>query len=282
MMRAMRRASHRLHPTGRFAAASRTTSSLLNRPASTLDLMKISSPPSRKPAKQVARTTRRGSALTLSETPEPTSFEGRPADRGVRARTFDHLFACAMRMTSRGQVPSVSELAAAAGVSRATAYRYFPSRSKLISAVIDDSLGPVRSWESHSTDGVVRVRELFSKTFPRFREYEAQMRAGLQLALQHWSEERADTLDEEPFRRGFRKRILERTAAPLKVKLGPHRFERLIKALSVIYGIEPYVVMKDIWGASDNETESLVRWMADAVLAAALALPPAGHRSRHD
>jgi hypothetical protein len=44
----------------------------------------------------------------------------------------------------------------------------------------------------------------------------------------------------------------------------------LIKALSLTYGIEPYVVMKDIWGANDREIEDLVRWVADALLAAAL------------
>jgi AcrR family transcriptional regulator len=185
-------------------------------------------------------------------------------------RTFDSLMACAMRMTSRGQVPSVSDLAAAAGVSRATAYRYFPSRSKLISAVVDESLAPVRRWDSRSTDGVARVRELFTKTFPLFKGYEAQMRAALQLALEHWTAERADTLEEEPFRRGFRKGILERTASPLRARLGAKRFDRLIKALSLTYGIEPYVVMKDIWGANDREIEDLVRWVADALLAAAL------------
>ena len=33
---------------------------------------------------------------------------------------------------------------AAAEVSRATAYRYFPNRAKLVSAVIAEALGPVR------------------------------------------------------------------------------------------------------------------------------------------
>ena len=34
------------------------------------------------------------------------------------------------------------------GVSRATAYRYFASRSKLISAVISEGLAPVRNTET--------------------------------------------------------------------------------------------------------------------------------------
>jgi AcrR family transcriptional regulator len=42
----------------------------------------------------------------------------------------------------------VAEVAQSAGVSRATAYRYFPSRSKLVSAVIAEALVALR-WHSH-------------------------------------------------------------------------------------------------------------------------------------
>ena len=41
-------------------------------------------------------------------------------------------------------------------------------------------------------------------------------------------------------------------------------------ALSIIYGIEPYVVLKDIWGCSNREVDQAARWMADALVDAAL------------
>ena len=53
--------------------------------------------------------------------------------------------------------------------------------------------------------------------------------------------------------------------------LGKARFHRLILALSVIYGIEPYVVLKDIWGLDSRDVEKVSRWMADALIAAAVA-----------
>src|SRR4030095_4422105 len=96
------------------------------------------------------------------------------------------------------------------------------------------------------------------------------MRAALQLALEHEALERAGLLEEEVFRRGHRRDILRRAAAPLEGALGRAKFERLLKALSVIYGIEIYVVLKDIWGASDREVEALARWILDAIVAAAL------------
>lgn len=188
----------------------------------------------------------------------------------VSVRTYRLLMTHAMRLVSQQRTPSVAELAHAAGVSRATAYRYFPSRSKLISAVVGEGLASVRSFESSASDGVERMRELFEMTFPLFVEFEPHMRAALQLSLEHHALERSGLIDEEPFRRGHRRDILARTTAPLRQRLGAARLDRLIKALSLIYGIEPYVVLKDIWGCKDAEVESIARWMVDALLTAAL------------
>ena len=190
---------------------------------------------------------------TYGELPDPGS--------GPRARTYRLLLAEAMSLVKSGRVPSVAEVAVRAGVSRATAYRYFESRSKLVSAVIGEGLAPVRRTRTAGGSGAVRLRELFEKTFPVFHENEPHMRAALQLALEHESLERAGLLEEEVFRRGHRRGILRRAAAPLLPELGRARFERLLKALSLIYGIEIYVVLKDIWGASDREVEAVARWM---------------------
>ena len=45
--------------------------------------------------------------------------------------------------------------------------------------------------------------------------------------------------------------------------------DRLHRALSVVYGIEPYMVLKDIWGLPDREVERIALWMADALIDAA-------------
>lgn len=175
-----------------------------------------------------------------------------------------------------GHIPSVAELAVRSGVSRATAYRYFPSRSALVTTVIDASLGPVRKLADDSRRGRERVHELFKSTFPRFKEFEPQLRAAAQLALEQWALERAGLLEEEPYRRGHRIRILEHAIAPLAPNLTRPVRERLHRALSVIYGIEAYVILRDIWGAGDRELEKTVIWMADALIDSALRESAAG------
>src|SRR4030088_738009 len=150
-----------------------------------------------------------------------------------------------MTLVRRGRIPSVPELAVKARVSRATAYRYFPSRSKLVSAVGGEALARVRPFEPPGADGLVRVRELFDKTFPLFKRFEPHMRAALQLSLEHESLERTGLLEEEPYRGGPGRYMLHGPAAPLAATLGPEPYERLLKALSLIYGIESYVVLRD-------------------------------------
>jgi hypothetical protein len=122
------------------------------------------------------------------------------------------------------------------------------------------------------------VRELFNRTFPLFKRFEPHMRAALQLALEHESLERAGLLEEEPYRRGHRRYILHRAAAPLAATLGPDAYDRLLKALSLIYGIESYVVLRDIWGSSYRDVEAVARFMLEALIESALRQAPAGGR----
>ncbi len=190
-------------------------------------------------------------------------------EKGVTAATFHLLLDTAMELIrTGGHIPSVAEVAVLSKVSRATAYRYFASRSALVTAVIGSSLGPVRSLSSDNPDGRVRVHELFTETFPRFKEFEPQLRAAAQLSLEQWALERAGLLEEPPFRRGHRIRILEHAIAPLP--LPPAVRKRLHRALSVVYGIESFVILKDIWGLPDREVESIALWMADALIDTAL------------
>lgn len=200
--------------------------------------------------------------------PPPPAAPAAPS-RGVKAATHGLLLRTAMDLIQEtGRVPSVAEVGVRCGVSRATAYRYFPSRSALTAAVIETSLGPVRTLSSDNPDGRERVRELFSETFPRFREFEPQLRAAAQLSLEQWALERAGLLQEVPYRRGHRVRILAHAIAPLALPAAIR--QRLHRALSVVYGIESYVILKDIWGLQDGETRRVALWMADTLIDGAL------------
>jgi AcrR family transcriptional regulator len=190
---------------------------------------------------------------------------------GPRARTGRLMLDTAIRLMQAGATPSVSEVAASAGVSRATAYRYFPSQAALIGAVVDQALGPILTWSSGSADPARRVSDLIGAGLPRIDAFEATFKAALKLSLEQWARDRAGTLGEEPaFKRGHRVELLMDALAPLRGKLAPGKLDRLAQALSLVFGVEILTVLKDIWGLDGQETQSVAQWAANALVRAAL------------
>ena len=67
-----------------------------------------------------------------------------------------------------GHISAVTKVAVRSAVSRATAYRHFPTRGALITAVIDASLGSACAMASDDASGRERLCELLVRTFPCF------------------------------------------------------------------------------------------------------------------
>jgi len=177
----------------------------------------------------------------------------------------------AIDLMQRGETPSVSEAAEAAGVSRATAYRYFPSQTALVQSVVDEALGPILNWSSDSEDAEERVDDLLRSSSDRIVEFESTFKAALKLSLEQWAQDRAGTLGAEPaFKRGHRVELLQKAIQPLRKRLGAAHFSRLAKALSLTYGLEVLIVLKDLWGLDSKEMQSVARWAARSLVQAAL------------
>ncbi|KGA63280.1 bacterial regulatory s, tetR family protein [Yersinia pseudotuberculosis] len=100
-----------------------------------------------------------------------------PSLTTIRARTRRLLIDTAMSMYERGAFPSITEVASAAQLSRATAYRYFPTQSALVSAMVDESLGPILAWQPTQPDARQRIAELLSFAYPRMLQHEGVLRA---------------------------------------------------------------------------------------------------------
>jgi AcrR family transcriptional regulator len=192
--------------------------------------------------------------------------------RGPRARMRRLMLDTALRLMQRGITPSVSDVAEAAEVSRATAYRYFPSHAAMIQAVVDEALGPILGWSSELDAAEERVADLVAFAYPRILDYEATHRAALLLALDQWARRQAGTIGtEERVVRGNRRGLLKKALAPLEGKLSRQAFDKVAQSLSLIFGIEAIVVLKDIWGLDDDEARQVAGWAAHALVRTALA-----------
>jgi AcrR family transcriptional regulator len=185
----------------------------------------------------------------------------------TKERTRKHLLSTALRMLEEGWTPSITELSIAAEVGRATAYRYFPTQSALMSAVVDESLGPILSWQPQKDLASERVDELLEFAYPQMIKHEGALRATLQVSLQQWAAERAGKSDSnDRIVRGNRKKLLALATAPLADKLSEHDYVRLQQALSLVYGSEIFMVLKDIWHLETKEIQEVTQWMAKALV----------------
>lgn len=180
----------------------------------------------------------------------------------TRAKTRHLLLTSAMELYDGGVFPSITELAAHAQVSRATAYRYFPTQSALIAAVVAESLGPILEWQPQDNDALKRIQQLLAFAYPQMERHEGALRAALQLSLQQW----AHAVPGEKFVRGNRKRLLKLAVEPLQDKLPPEALQRVIHAFSLIYGSEVFLVLKDIWGLELDGIQNVTQWMAKAII----------------
>ena len=203
------------------------------------------------------------------------------AERGPRVRMRRTMLDAAMRLMQDGLVPSISDVAEEAQVSRATAYRYFPTQSALVQAAVDEALGPILKWSSSSEDAERRVSELIQYSYPRMNDYEVPLRAALRLALDQWALVHAGKLKaEEAMVRGRRIALLTSAVAPLRRQLGSVRTERLTQALSLVFGTEAFVVLKDIWRLDRESAEEVALWTCHALIRCAIEdlAPPVRRR----
>ncbi len=190
-----------------------------------------------------------------------------------RNRTRRALIEAANDLVRQGRIPSVADAAEAATVSRATAYRYFPTQSALLEALVAEIRVPAPDYDSgvrDPSDPEARIEAFIETVVPHMGTVESQLRAALRLSLEQWGKVVADDMKgRRPIKRGRRIALLEPALAPLKEQLDKASFRRLMMALSILLGIEALVVLKDIWGLSGAEAKEVMQWASQTLVHAA-------------
>jgi AcrR family transcriptional regulator len=155
-------------------------------------------------------------------------------------RTRNALTEAAAQLLRQGREPSLEEVADAAQVSRATAYRYFPTQELLLAgvAVLSANLGGDARLEAamETPDVETRLDKLVQEFHGRFSSNEMAYRTLLRLMLQQPKPDSDN--QEQPHARGSRHvHWLHEALAPIRSQLGPKRLERLIAALLASTGL---------------------------------------------
>lgn len=187
-----------------------------------------------------------------------------------KQRTRDALVAAAKAQVGEGRTPTVEEAAAAAGISRTTAYRYFPNQRSLLAAAHPETVATSMLSEAASNDPVERLEEVVRTFVGVIVDTESQQRTMLRLSLE------AGAGEGLPLRQGRAIAWITEALEPLKGQLSDGEIHDLVRAIRSATGIEALVWLTDIGGLSRARAAELMQWSARSMLQAALAGKPPG------
>ena len=191
-----------------------------------------------------------------------------------KLRTRKDLLAAAARLLKQGRTPTVGEVADEAMVSRATAYRYFPSGDALLAeAPLDGEVPtPEQLFDTDpSTDPEDRVDRAEAALHRMVYDNETPLRAMLARSLSRGIDSR--DADSAPVRQNRRSDLIEAALAPAKDRLSAEAYQRLCAALAVFFGTESMVVFRDVVPLEPQCAREVKSWAMRALVRAALSEP---------
>jgi AcrR family transcriptional regulator len=173
-------------------------------------------------------------------------------------------------MMKQGRKPSLEEIAAEALVSRATAYRYFPTvEALLVEAALDVAVPQPEELfrDAPPEDPVMRLERLDAALDEVLVANEASFRTMLAHSLQRDSKDAAG--GGVPARQNRRTPLIEAALAPAKKQFKPAALKNLRKALALVIGTEAKVVFRDVLQLDDADARNVRRWAIRALVEAA-------------
>lgn len=177
-----------------------------------------------------------------------------------KARTRDAIIAATREVLAEGEAPTVESAADRAGVSRATAYRYFPNQRDLLVATHPEIEAESLLGTDPPTGVAERLDRVLDELVRMVVENEPELRTTLRLSLEPTDAHRDQLVLRQGRVVGWLKDALRDLEVP-KAELN-----RLVYAIRCAVGIEALVWLCDVAGLSRDEAVEVMRWSAHALL----------------
>ena len=197
-----------------------------------------------------------------------------------KRRTRKAIVDATIGLLAAGKTPTVTDVAAAADVSRRTVFLYFPTFDQLlidatVGALTESSVDQVFDKTAADDDPGARVERLVRAMHHFTPETERLGRSLVRLTVD------AAGGDRDMPRRGFRRiEWIESALAPWRSRIARAEWRRLVCGLAMVVGWEALITQRDVCGLSAAEGEELSAWAARALVRDALAKTPRRRAAR--
>ncbi|MDC3242126.1 TetR/AcrR family transcriptional regulator [Flavobacteriaceae bacterium] len=183
---------------------------------------------------------------------------------GQKRKTRELLLATAKKMLVKGENISVEQVALVAGISKATAYRYFSNKDILLKEASlqrglmdkDDLFGDIDVCNLNA-----RIEKLIDYHFEVLTTNEDVFRLYLGAIMQN------SVRDKKNYSRGGKRILLIAEALlPLKKEISKETFDKMVNAISLLMGIESVSILKDICGLENGSIQEMWKWMIQKII----------------
>lgn len=212
-------------------------------------------------------------AVTASTSADPpNSATSTPAPSGSRdaqkRRTRRDIIEAAVELVAEGVVPTVAQAAERAEVSRATAYRYFPTQGSLIVHTSTPLKDLQQILEQADDEDVARRVEVLVRGIAEWCYDNLIVLSELTKAMSDIAD--AD-LDADRMR--HRRYWIDEALAPARGRLSEASYARLAAAVSLYVGPEPISIMETVSRLPRDEAIDTLAWSATTLVQAHLERP---------
>lgn len=181
-----------------------------------------------------------------------------------KLKTRELLIFKANKLLKEGQLTSIEQVAKEAGISKATAYRYFTKldalkREASLQLKAEQPQDLFKDLPCHCLDK--RLERLIDYHFQLFIENEQEFRLFLSTVI-------SDSLsgNHNNLRGGRRIALIEEALSSLKTTLPEHEFNQIVYALSMVFGIESVTILRDLCKLDNKGILENWRWTVNKIV----------------
>jgi AcrR family transcriptional regulator len=178
-------------------------------------------------------------------------------------QTRHQILEATQKLMQKHEKLTLEDVAKEASISRATIYRYYSTIDVLIAEASLDLKykSPDELFEE------VKDMNLPDRLFYIQKEYTRHAQRNETVFRRYLSVVLAESIGTKKKLRGARRvESLEKALAPFEDTLPKDTFKKLVGSASLLMGIDPLIVCRDICGLNNQEMEETLQWALDMIL----------------